>query len=183
MEHFDSALTQWINHFAGTLPVLDDVAIALSAIGVPVMILTVVGLWWRRTERYMTRHVAIVSGLAFCLGLTFNQLILLFIHRPRPYEVGLTHLLIAPTADFSFPSDHATASAAIAFAFYIGGFRKFGLGFAAVAFFIALSRIYVGTHYVSDVAGGALTALVAALLAGGFYPVGNRLDHWLTRFL
>jgi hypothetical protein len=40
--------------------------------------------------------VAIVAGLSFLLGLGLNQLILLFIHRLRPYDAGRTHLLIRP---------------------------------------------------------------------------------------
>lgn len=183
MEYLDAAATLWINHFAGRSVVSDQLAVGASTVGVPLMILAVVALWWRRKDRTHTRHVAIVSGLAFCLGLLLNQAILLFVHRLRPYDTGLTHLLIAPTTDFSFPSDHATASFSIAFAFLIGGLRKYGSLFAGIALAIALSRIYVGTHYVSDVIGGALTALVAAIAVARLYPAGNPIDRRLTQIL
>ena len=113
--------------------------------------------------------------------LFLNQVILLFVHRMRPYDAGLTHLLIAPSSDYSFPSDHATASFAIAASFLLYRFYRRGLVFLAAAFLIAFSRVYVGIHYVSDVLGGACTGIVAAILVPLLYREGSRLDRVLTR--
>jgi undecaprenyl-diphosphatase len=183
MEQLDAALTQWINQAPGSSHLWDVVAIDISTITVPLMVLAVIALWWRPTDRIHSRHVAIVAGLSFLLGLGLNQMILLFIHRLRPYDAGLTHLLIAPSADFSFPSDHATAAFAVGFAYLAGGLRRYGLLFVALATAVALSRVYVGTHYVSDVIGGALTASIAVAVTTKFYPAGNALDRQLTRIL
>ncbi|MDH8190437.1 undecaprenyl-diphosphate phosphatase, partial [Klebsiella pneumoniae] len=73
------------------------------------------------------------------LGLALNQLILLLVHRMRPYDGGVTHLLTAPSADPSFPSDHATASFAIAAAFLLHGMWRAGLGFLAAAALVMFS--------------------------------------------
>jgi undecaprenyl-diphosphatase len=124
--------------------------------------------------------VLLASGFSFLLGLALNQVILLFVHRVRPYDAGVSHLLVAPSADPSFPSDHATASVAIAAAFLVHGMRKPGLVYAAAAALIAVSRIYIGTHYASDVLGGALTAIIAALAVRGLFREGTRLDRILT---
>lgn len=132
MYNVDVAATQAINGFAGKSAVLDFWMIWISAIGVPILVLAVAIQWWRKGRRLHVRHVLIATGLSFLVGLALNQLILLFVHRPRPYEAGVTHLLIAKGADPSFPSDHATASAAIAFAFLVHGMRK-----QASAFFVA----------------------------------------------
>ena len=43
-------------------------------------------------------------------------------HRIRPYDAGLTHLIVAPSFDWSFPSDHATAAFAI-----VAGIEEAGL--------------------------------------------------------
>jgi undecaprenyl-diphosphatase len=102
-------------------------------------------------DRPHTRHVLVAAGLSFLLG---NQLILLLIHRMRPYDGGVTHLLIARSADPSFPSDHAAATFAIAAAFLLHGMRRMGLWFLAAAALVAFSRVFIGTHYVSDVLGG-----------------------------
>ena len=123
----DASLTHWINSAAGVSPLLDRMVIAISQIGVPLMVLAVVLQWWSRTDRYHVRHAALCAGLSFLLGLAINQFILLFIHRVRPYEAGVTHLLIPPTVDWSFPSDHATASLAIVAAFAMtAGSRPYG---------------------------------------------------------
>ena len=155
----------------------------ISSIGVPILVLAVAGQWWRRSDRQHTRHVLVAAGLSFLLGLALNQLILLFVHRVRPYDGGITHLLIAPSADFSFPSDHATASFAIAAAFLFHGMRRRGLSFLAAALLVTFSRVYVGTHYASDVLGGALTGIVAAALVRSAYWEDTRADRFITGIL
>src|SRR3546814_11007049 len=77
-----------------------------------------------------------------------NQLILLLVNRVRPYDVGVSHLLIGPSADPSFPSDHATATIAIAAAFFVHRAWRPAAGYFAAALLIMLSRVYIGTHYV-----------------------------------
>jgi undecaprenyl-diphosphatase len=92
-----------------------------------------------------------------------NQGILLLVHRIRPYDAGVTHLLIARSADPSFPSDHATLAFAVVFALLGAGARR-AWGFLVAAVVLACSRVYVGTHYASDILGGALTGLIAAII-------------------
>ena len=114
------------------------------------------------------------------LGLALNQFILLLVDRERPYVSGLTNLLIAPSADPSFPSDHATAAFAIAAAFLLHGLWRRGWGFLAAAALVAVSRVYVGTHYVGDVAGGAATGLTAAAIVRAAYARNTRADRFIT---
>jgi undecaprenyl-diphosphatase len=108
---------------------------------------------------------------------------LLFVHRIRPYDAGITHLLIEPSADFSFPSDHATATFAIAATFLMHRMPRRGLLFLAAATLMIYSRVYVGTHYASDVLGGALTGIVAAGLVRSMYHEGTRVDRLITNIL
>ena len=108
---------------------------------------------------------------------------LLFLHRIRPYNVGVTKLLIARSADPSFPSDHATAGVAIAAAFFLHRMPGRGTTFLAVATLIMFSRVFIGIHYVGDVAGGALTGLFAAALVLVFYREGTRLNCTITSIL
>ena len=122
----DAAITHWINSFAGNTPLIDPVMIAITQAGVPFIVFLVVLQWWGRENRQHLRHAAICAGLAFLLGLAINQGILLFIHRLRPYDTGVSHLLIAKSADWSFPSDHATASMAVAVAFALQRLNKSG---------------------------------------------------------
>jgi undecaprenyl-diphosphatase len=92
----DAASTHAINSRAGASATIDRRMIWVSAIGVPLLVLAVAGQWWRSGDRDHTRHALVVAGLSFLLGLAFNQLILLFVHRIRPYDGGVSHLLIAP---------------------------------------------------------------------------------------
>jgi undecaprenyl-diphosphatase len=180
---FDAAVTHAINGLAERSAAVDFLMIWISAIGVPLLLLAVAGQWWRRTDRPHTRHALVAAGLSFLLGLAFNRLILLFVHRMRPYDGGVTHLLIARSADPSFPSDHATATFAIAAAFLLHSMRRAGLGFLAAAALVTVSRVYIGTHYASDVLGGALTGAFAAVIVRAAYREDTRIDRLITGIL
>ena len=179
----DAAITQWINSWAGHNVIADALMITASEYGVPLLVLVVLAQWWNRPPRQHIRHTCIVAGLAFLLGLGLNQIILLFIHRVRPYDGGVSHLIISRSSDWSFPSDHATATIAIAAAFLIQRIDGRGLLFAGIGVLICGSRVYVGTHYVSDVVGGALTGASAAGLVSLVYREGSKADRVITGIL
>ncbi|PKP72244.1 MAG: phosphatase PAP2 family protein [Alphaproteobacteria bacterium HGW-Alphaproteobacteria-5] len=183
MQEFDATLTTLINGFAGQFPVVDAAMIGIAQWGVPVMVLAVALQWWSGADRRDTRHILIAAGFAFFLGLGLNQILLLMIDRPRPYIDGLTTLLVPPSVDPSFPSDHATAVFAIAVTFAFGAMRKRALWFLAGAFLVALSRVFVGIHYVGDVLGGALTGAMAAVIVSVAYRRKTRLDRFLAGIL
>ncbi|MDE3027340.1 MAG: phosphatase PAP2 family protein [Paracoccaceae bacterium] len=183
MHNLDLALTQSINGLSGRFPLLDAAMIDLSAFGVPLLVLAVALQWWRGPDRLHIRHVLVATGLTFVLGLTLNQVIVHLFHRTRPYDAGVTHLLIARSADFSFPSDHATASVAIAASLLMHGMRRTGLIFALAALLLCFSRVYIGTHYFSDILGGSATAILAALLIPSLYQEGTRIDQLITKIL
>ena len=129
----------------------------------PILVFAVAYQWWALHDRKHTRHILLAAGFSFLTGLALNQLILLFVQRVRPYDGGITSLLIPPSGDPSFPSDHATASFAI-----------------AAAVLISISRIYIGTHYLSDVVGGTLTGILAVGMVWWMYREGTRTDKFLT---
>lgn len=90
-----------------------------------------------------------------------NTAIKLVVKRQRPDLPGLPPLASAPTR-LSFPSAHSSTSFAAALAYS-------RLGVPAVPLYglaggLALSRLYLGLHYPSDVLAGALlgSALAAA---------------------
>jgi undecaprenyl-diphosphatase len=105
------------------------------------------------------------------------------VQRVRPYDAGISHLIINRSGDWSFPSDHATATFAIAAAFLVHGLTRRGLAFLVAAFLVCVSRIYVGTHYVTDILGGATTGIVAATIVRSLYWEGTRVDLVITSIL
>jgi undecaprenyl-diphosphatase len=104
----DEAITRWINAAAGQNAVLDNVVIGIAIAGVPLMVLAVVGRWWDRHHRIHLRQIAIEAALASLGGLALNQLILLFVHRPRPYAAGVSHLILFRPARLHVSGGHRT---------------------------------------------------------------------------
>jgi undecaprenyl-diphosphatase len=183
MNQIDIAITQWLNAPAGQSPILDTLLPMISAYGVPVLIIAVALQWFIPQDKARRRHVLIASGLAFLLGEAINQIILLFVHRPRPYDAGISRLIIEKSVDWSFPSDHATAVAAIAATFVIFAMRKQALLFSLGAILVCWSRVYVGIHYASDVLAGIITGVIAAGIVAYAYRPDLRLNKWLTAIL
>jgi undecaprenyl-diphosphatase len=111
------------------------------------------------------RRAAVAAAPSVLLALAAAHAIADLWDRARPYEAhpGVAHLFISPSPDPSFPSDHATAAFAIAVAIFLRS-RRPGVLALAMATVLALSRVVLGTHYPSDVLGGAALGTAAALL-------------------
>jgi undecaprenyl-diphosphatase len=80
-----------------------------------------------------------------------NTLLKTVVRRKRPQLEKLPALISTPTS-LSFPSAHASSSFAAARAY--SALLPVRLYFPAMA--MALSRVYLGVHYPSDIAAGAL---------------------------
>ena len=108
---------------------------------------------------------ALIAGLI--LAVTFQYLAL----RPRPDFAR--HILPAPGVP-SFPSGHATAAFSTAIVIILA-YRRLAWGAAALmgATLIALSRVYLGVHYPSDLMAGAI--LGAAVGAASYGLIVARL--------
>ena len=94
-----------------------------------------------------------------------NIIIKNLVDRDRPYEVlNELKILIERQPDSSFPSGHAAnslASAIVFFQMFKGKKSKFSVLMAGIV--IALSRVYVGVHYLSDVLVGISVGIVSGL--------------------
>ena len=100
-----------------------------------------------------TRKTGLMTSLSLILDLlSVNVLIKNLAARTRPYEVieGLTSL-IGPQSDFSFPSGHTAASFAFATVILLTAPKKYSVPTLILATLIALSRIYLGVHYPTDI--------------------------------
>jgi undecaprenyl-diphosphatase len=164
----DWSLFHAVNAGVATRDWLEDPATALAALAVPLFAVATIALWFlARPYGNPKWKLACTSGLtAAAIAMAANQAIShLLWERPRPLAAhpALTHLLSAPSADPSFPSDHAAVAFAIAFA-VLAFSRRTGIGFLVAATLIALSRIALGLHYPSDVVAGMLVGWAAAVL-------------------
>ena len=119
-----------------------------------------------RSERHAGwRRATVAAVLSAAVALAIGQAIADLVDRVRPFvaDPHQVHLFAAHAADASFPSDHATASFAIAVAIFL---RKRGWGtFALVAATVlSVGRVAVGYHFPTDVLAGAALGTAAALL-------------------
>ena len=180
--NLDDTITHKINSLSGNSSVLDSAVILVAKWGVVVLVALIALRWWSKQDRDLARYGSIHCGLATALGLLINQIILIFVDRIRPYELGVTNLIVEKNPDPSFPSDHATVVFAIVVSLLLTRGRNTAFYFVAAAL-IALSRVYIGTHYVTDVIGGAATGALAAVLAHFLYKKECALNRWLFRLL
>ncbi|GAB2752717.1 phosphatase PAP2 family protein [Streptomyces bullii] len=147
------------------------------------MVLLVLGCWWtvrrRGAEDAASSVAALVwAPLAAGIAVLVNVPIRGFVERPRPFldHQGL-EVLVSGKTDYSFVSDHATITMAMAVALFVAN-RRFGLVGIGLGLLEGFCRVYMGVHYPTDVVGGfALGTAVALLLS----PVAMALLTPVTR--
>ena len=116
------------------------------------------------------------AGLSAGLALVLAQIVSHLAERPRPFvaQPENSHVLVDSARDFTLPSDHATATFAIAAAIALR-MPRLGAVLLALAAAISVSRVGVGVHYPGDViAGAALGAACAVLFS--LPPVRARIE-------
>jgi undecaprenyl-diphosphatase len=184
----DHELFAAINGLAGRDRAVDALSVALSRFG-PFLLLAALGIIWVQptadAERERRRRLVLLAALATAGSLLVNQILIRIWSRPRPSAVQAATLLLPPSHDPSFPSDHATFAFAIAAGLFLVS-KRIGVPALILAALIGLARVYTGEHYLSDVVGGALigtgAALAAARAKGVLEPLlarALRLARWL----
>jgi membrane-associated phospholipid phosphatase len=141
-------------------PLLTDIMRAITALGGTAFVTAVVAAaavgsyYVTRRRRWPTFLVATILG-----AVALDNFVKYVINRPRP----MLRPLVDPFGS-SFPSGHAAAAAALscALAFLLsrdrGGRAQAAIWAiaAVVVILVAISRIYLGAHWLTDVVGGAV---------------------------
>ncbi|MFB3738052.1 MAG: phosphatase PAP2 family protein [Candidatus Velamenicoccus archaeovorus] len=160
--------------------VLSGIARALNVIGggvVTIPLRGVIALWLAIRRRWRAFATWVLTWVAAEVVLSAAKA---FFHRGRPPAA------LVATSGSSFPSGHAVAAAATAVALVLvllpAGGRRRTWEAAAVAFatLMALSRVYLNAHWLSDVVTGVLLGTGVALGAAAL--VTEVRHHALRRW-
>jgi undecaprenyl-diphosphatase len=108
-------------------------------------------------------------------SLTINTVGKRSVRRPRPLldPVPTVRQLKRQPITTSFPSGHAASAAAFAAGVAMES-PAWGAAVAPVAFSVAMSRVYTGVHFPSDVAAGAALGVGAAFAVRGLVPTRDQ---------
>lgn len=162
----DWTLFHYLNELLVGHPFLADELEDFSLWSVPALAVATLGLWLLGRPGTASRwKLATASALASAgVAMLINQVIgsIWFRERPTAAHPTEAHLFfVAPSGDPSFPSDHAAAAFAIAFAVLFLS-RRAGVGFLVAAAAIGLDRVMIGLHYPGDIAAGLVVGLASA---------------------
>jgi undecaprenyl-diphosphatase len=135
-------------------------AAELLFLGMLIVVFVLVGGHVRREAR----RAVVAAGLSAGVALLLAKIIATVVDRPRPFVAhpGAIHLFTHHAADPGFPSDHATASFAIAVALLLR-FRAWGVVTLIAAIVLSVGRVALGIHYPTDVLAGAVLGTLVAL--------------------
>ena len=162
IQTLDEFLMLWIqDNLRG--PVSNAVMIFFTTLGNSGAIWLVLGTVLLFFKKHRRLGLTLILSIAFCYVL--NDLVIKHLMaRPRPFLVieGLTTLVRQPSS-WSFPSGHACSSFVSAL-ILTRAWGKRGAWFYLLAVMIALSRPFVGVHYVSDILVGAANGTLGGLL-------------------
>ena len=183
---FDAPIVQYVA--ARRVRYLTSIGTAITAVGsdlalwIAVLIGGAILAWLTRSWRPLLVLALVMGG-----AVSLDHLIKYTVARMRPPIL----LWSIPAHDWSFPSGHATESAAVYLTLalmFANTQRRLGVKIAtytiaiAVAFLIGVSRVYLGVHWPTDViVGWALgVAWSAIVLASSSTIQDSRRIRWLA---
>jgi membrane-associated phospholipid phosphatase len=117
------------------------------------------------------------AGFILLVGAGLNQLVKMSLHGSRPYWVTTQIRGLESEVGFGIPSAHAQVSAG-GWGMVAAYYRKAWVYVAAVllVFFIGISRLYLGMHFLGDVVLGWLLGFITLWVVVRFWePVVLRL--------
>jgi membrane-associated phospholipid phosphatase len=140
-------------------------------VGVPAALL--VGGIARNDQQMRQNALYVGTSTALSYGLTY--LIKILVKRPRPFIQNIKIVPVYKAANYSFPSGHTSSTFATATALSIAYPKWYVIAPAYLwAGSIGYSRMYLGVHYPTDVAGGMV---VGGGSAASMLLLKNAMQH------
>jgi undecaprenyl-diphosphatase len=173
---FDNAIVKFIVN--NRIDFLNNFMIWITYTGtwfLVLIIMTTLFLWNEKKRKWI-----IPLWLSVLIAEAIVYLFKFLIFRERPFE-ALNLINLVQDSDSSFPSGHATAVFASLAVLY-KEFPKFVWFWLSFAILVAFSRIYLGVHYLTDVATGAFIGLTIGLLVVFVFEKYKPLEKISKRF-
>lgn len=180
--NLDFKIFEAINQFAGHNNILDQSVVFFTKYGPLLFGLFFVWLWFtKHGNRAENRKIVLFAFTIAVVTIGIDKIIEMSFFRARPFvNHDVTMLVDKLDSDPSFPSNHTAGSFALALALFWKR-RKMGAVLLVFAGLMALSRIFVGVHYPTDVLTGAFIALVVAFLIIWQRRLIEPLFNWIIR--
>ncbi|KZL91729.1 undecaprenyl-diphosphatase [Clostridium magnum] len=173
-------LFRLINNLANKNTVLDKIMIFFSK-DVPYIFMAVIALVFilgviKKKEEY--RKVSVNTFVITVINLILSFIIGSIYYVDRPFVHNKVNLLIAHSADASFPSDHATGTMSIALGLGKSN-RILGVIMTILSLIVGFSRVYVGNHYPLDV----ISAYIIVFITNYLYNLvlKNKIEELYTK--
>lgn len=159
--NFATATNGFFTPFMHFISFFADGAICMFLLGVLLMLFA------------KSRRTGVCVFLAVCIGAVFTNLLLKqLVARARPYADETRaffewwQYVGAPTeSDLSFPSGHTTATAAAMTGLFLTTPKKYSFPALFFILLMGFSRMYLVVHYPTDVLGGLVSGVAAAMLS------------------
>lgn len=142
---------------------------------ISILIISIAILWTSDRKRFWTDIALLASVLV--VSALIVQVMKNYIERPRPLKVfgdDNVNTFYEMVHRNSFPSGHTNAAFAVC-AFMFMAVRKYWYWYVILAFGMGFERIYVGSHFPSDVLAGALIGSTIAYIMVTIFKKYSRI--------
>lgn len=176
----DTNLFLDINRFAQRTGWLHGAMSAVASYGIAIFAALLLLGWIYARRQDLSKMAALVwAALGTLVAVAVNQPVVKHFHETRPF-MNLHHILVIThhSADYGFPSDHATAAGAAAAGLFLVN-PLLGVVGVIFALILSFSRVYIAAHYPYDVVAGLV--LGAAVVSLGYLLVHRPLTFILTK--
>ncbi|QWB99699.1 phosphatase PAP2 family protein [Mycoplasmatota bacterium] len=168
---FELNIIKWLQENRNGL--LDFLFEFFTLFGEEAIIIGILGLVYWSINKESGKRLA----MTIFLSIGINSIIKVIIARPRPFlaDETITNLRPETSTSYSMPSGHTQSAATTFFGLAYFFKKRYLLVFAIIiTLLVAISRMYIGVHYLSDVLVGAFLGIT---LVYGLNYLINKIEN------